>query len=238
MKLSIIIPAFNESKTIGKVLQALQALQIPRVVIDFVVVDDGSIDGTEKEVEKYKQKIKNLQFIRHAKNLGKGAAVKTGIKHAKGDYLLIQDADVEYDPKYIPALLEPIHEKKTQIVYGTRLNRLPNVFKEESRPLFLLHYFGNRMLSLLTSILYGQWVTDMETGYKLFPRKALEKLHINAKGFEFEAEITAKILKNKYKIFEVPITTVPRGYHEGKKINAVRDGFKALLTLIKYRLVD
>lgn len=238
MKLSIIIPAFNESKTIGKILHSLQALKIPGIAIECIVVDDGSVDGTEKEVEKFKQKIKNLQFIRHAKNLGKGAAVKTGFKHAKGEYFLIQDADVEYDPKYIPVLLEPILGKKTQVVYGTRLNRLPNIFKEESRPLFLLHYFGNRMLSLLTSILYGQWVTDMETGYKLFPRKVLEKIHIHAKGFEFEPEITAKILKNKYKIFEVPITTIPRGYDEGKKINAVKDGFKALLTLVKYRLVD
>lgn len=238
MKLSIIIPAFNESRTIGKVLQALAALQIPHIIIELIVVDDGSTDGTDKEVEKLKQRIKNMQLIKHLKNKGKGTAVKTGIAHAQGDYLLIQDADVEYDPKYIPILLEPVYQKKAQVVYGTRLNRLPNIFKEESKPLFLLHYFGNRMLSLLTSILYGQWITDMETGYKLFPKKALEKINIHAKGFEFEPEITAKILKNNYKIFEIPIVTTPRGYKEGRKINALKDGPRALWTLIKYKFVD
>ncbi|MEX2012940.1 MAG: glycosyltransferase family 2 protein [Candidatus Levyibacteriota bacterium] len=236
MKLSIIIPVFNEEKTINKVLERVSALKIPAVDIQIIVVDDGSTDGT---VEKIKQaKNKKVKFLAHEKNAGKGAAVRTGIENAAGDYIVIQDADLEYNPQDLKVLVDEVVSKRAEVVYGTRLKRMPNLSRDERTPQFLLHYLGNRSLSFLTSILYGQWITDMETGYKLFPKNAMKKIRLNARGFELEPEITAKILKNGYKIKEVSITTNPRGYDEGKKLNTVRDGAKALLTLIKYRFTD
>jgi glycosyltransferase involved in cell wall biosynthesis len=234
MKLSIIIPVYNEEKTILNVISNLKKLIIPSVSKEIIVVDDGSSDST-------KEKLKTLREIRiifHEKNKGKGAAVKTGIKNATGDYIIIQDADLEYNPKYIESLIKPIQEGKSKVVYGTRLNRMPNLKGEEKTLQFLTHYLGNRFLSLLTSVLYGQWITDMETGYKLFPKNALNGIRLNARGFELEPEITAKLMKKKYKIIEVPIRVKPRGYEDGKKINTLKDGFKAFWYLIKYRFND
>ena len=234
MKLSIIVPVYNEQKTISDILNALEKLTIPSVTKEVIVVDDGSTDFTREKLKK----IKWPKIVLHEKNKGKGAAVKTGIEHATGDYIIIQDADLEYDPKYIKELIKPILEGKAKVVYGTRLKRMPNLSKEEKRFRFLLHYFGNRFLSLLTSILYGQWLTDMETCYKLFPKRALSGVKINARGFEFEPEITAKLLKKGYKITEIPINVKPRGYEEGKKLNTVRDGIKAFWNLLKYRVTN
>jgi hypothetical protein len=132
----------------------------------------------------------------------------------------------------------PIKKGTASVVYGTRLRRFPHLLNEEKKGLFLLHYLGNRSLSLITSVLYGQWVTDMETCYKIFPRTAVKNMRLNARGFEFEPEITAKLLKKKFKIVELPISTVPRGYDEGKKLNTVRDGIKALWALSKYRFIN
>ena len=238
MKLSIIIPTFNEEKTITKVLEKVFNLDIPGVEKEVVVVDDGSTDATASEISNFKFQISNFKFFRHRKNLGKGAAVRTGIKHAAGDYIAIQDADLEYNPDEIIRLIEPIRKGKVEVVYGTRINRLPNFKRDERTIRFFIHYLGNKFLSLLTSILYLQWVTDMETGYKLFSKKALDNIKLNAKGFEFEPEITAKLMKKGYKIFEVPISTNPRGYKEGKKLNAIADGISALFHLIKYRFID
>ena len=235
MKLSIIVPVYNEEKTVTQVLKSLENLTIPSVSKEVIVVDDGSTDATLSKIKVQKSKIK---LIVHSKNKGKGAAVITGIKNAKGDYVIIQDADLEYDPKYIGILVEPVKKRKAQVVYGTRLNRLPNLSGEEKTLQFLLHYFGNRFLSLITSILYGQWITDMETCYKLFPKKALNGVKLNARGFEFEPEITSKLMKRGYKIKEVPIRAKPRGYDEGKKLHTVRDGSRALYYLLKYRFFD
>ena len=234
-KLSIIIPVFNETKTILEILDRVIAAEIPNFQKEILVVDDGSTDGTREKITK--AKLKDVKVILHKVNQGKGAAVKTGIKEASGDYIIIQDADLEYDPKSIKNLTAKIAGEKS-VIYGTRLNRMPHLGKEESKHLFILHYFGNRFLSLVTSVLYGQWITDMETCYKLFPKIAVEKMKINARGFEFEPEITAKLLKRGYKIKEVPITAVPRGYDEGKKLNTVRDGAKALWYLLKYRFTN
>ena len=238
MKLSIIIPVYNEEKTILHVISRLEKQAIPLVEKEIIVVNDGSTDATESKIKNLKFKIKNLKIFRHTKNLGKGAAVKTGIKNATGDYIIIQDADLEYNPKYIPTLIKPIQEKKTEVVYGTRLKRMPNLEGEEKTLQFLTHYFGNRFLSLITSIFFGQWITDMETGYKLFPKSALNGIKLNAKGFELEPEITAKLMKKGYKILEIPIRVRPRGYDEGKKINTLKDGTKALWYLVKYRFND
>ena len=238
MRLSIIIPVFNEGKTVGKILKKVQDLKIANVEKEIIIVDDGSTDATQSEISNLKSQISNLKIFHHKINLGKGAAVSTGIKNSKGDYIIIQDADLEYDPSQIKDLVKPIQEGKAKVVYGTRLNRLPNLKRDEKTPLFLLHYLGNRFLSLITSLLYGQWITDMETCYKLFPRKAVEGMKLSAKRFDFEPEITAKLLKKGYKILEVPITTRPRGYDEGKKLNAIKDGSISFWTLLKYRFID
>lgn len=234
MKLSIIVPVYNEEKTILAILKKLEKLQIPQVTKEVIVVDDGSTDSTREKLKT----VKSARIILHAKNQGKGAAVKTGIKNAKGDYVIIQDADLEYNPEHIKGLIKPILDKKAEVVYGTRLNRMPHLKQEEAKHLFILHYFGNRFLSLITSILYLQWITDMETCYKLFPKNALKGIKLNARGFEFEPEITAKLSKAGYRIKEVSITARPRGYDEGKKLNTIRDGSKALWYLFKYRFTN
>jgi len=233
MKLSIIVPVYNEEKTIIEILERLKKEEIPGVEKEIIVVDDGSTDSTRQKLKDIKEN--TFKIIFHKKNGGKGAAVKTGIQSATGEYIIIQDADLEYHPKFIKDLIKPILEKKAEVVYGTRLNRMPHLRGEESKHLFILHFFGNRFLSLVTSVLYGQWITDMETCYKLFPKKALDGIRLNAKGFELEPEITSKLLKKGYKIKEVSISVIPRGYDEGKKLNTAKDGLKALWFLIKYR---
>ncbi len=233
MKLSIIIPVFNEEKTIKELLSKVIEVKIPGVEKEIIVVDDGSTDATVSKIPKSR-----IKFYKHQKNIGKGGAVKTGIDHATGEYVIIQDADLEYDPKYIKILIKPILDKKAKVVYGTRLDRLPHIGGEEKNLRFLLHYFGNRFLSLITSVMYGSWLTDMETCYKLFPTAAGKKFNLKSKRFDFEPEITAKLLKAGYKIKEIPITTVPRDYSEGKKLRTFHDGSIALYTLIKYRFND
>jgi glycosyltransferase involved in cell wall biosynthesis len=237
MKLSIVIPVFNEEKTVSQVLKKVSEVRIAGVTREIIVVDDGSTDKTVSIVLELRKKLKGIKFIRHDKNMGKGSAVRSGIKNASGDFIVIQDADLEYDPNDIPRLLSFIKEKN-DVIYGTRLNRLPNLKDEERRIQFLMHYFGNRFLSFIASVLYGQWITDMETCYKIFPRKQVLQMNLRARRFDFEPEITAKLLKKGLKIREVPIKTNPRGYEEGKKLNTFRDGFVALFTLVKYRFTD
>lgn len=237
MKLSIIIPVFNEIKTVSEIIKRVEEAKIPGFEKEVIIIDDGSTDGTIDQISK-SIKGTNIKFIKHEINQGKGAAVKTGISNATGEYIIIQDADLEYNPRYIERLTIPIKNKLSEVVYGTRLQRWPNLSRDEKTFQFLIHYFGNRFLSLLTSVLYGQWITDMETCYKLFPRKALSGIKLNSKGFDFEPEITAKLMRKGYKVLEIPITTTPRGYDEGKKLNTVKDGGIALYTLIKYRFVE
>lgn len=238
MNLSIIIPVYNEEKTILSILEKLDEVKIPGVLKEIIVVNDGSSDNSAVKIKHYQSGNSHIKFYQHEKNLGKGAAVRTGIENSTGDYILIQDADLEYNPADIPQLLTPILTKKAQVVYGTRIKRWPHLFGEEKNPRFLLHYFGNRFLSFLTSLLYGQFLTDMETGYKIFPQKLAQNLKLQARSFDFEPEITAKLLKSGLKITEVPIITQPRGYAEGKKLNAFRDGAIAFWTLFKYRFFD
>lgn len=237
MKLSIIIPVYNEEKTIAEVLNRVSELKIPGVEKEVIVVDDGSTDATVSKIKNLAAGGKNFKFFEHEKNMGKGAAVRTGIENAKGDYIIIQDADLEYDVNDIPRLLSYVKNNK-DVVYGTRLARLPHLSDEERRLQFLIHYLGNRFLSLVTSVIYGQWITDMETCYKLFPRSAVRDIILRSKRFDFEPEITSKLLKKGLKIREVPIKTKPRGYEEGKKLNTIRDGTIAFWTLIKYRFTD
>jgi dolichol-phosphate mannosyltransferase len=238
MRLSIIIPVYNEEKTIALILEKVSKVKMPDVDKEIIVIDDGSTDATLTTINNLQLTVNNFKLIKHKRNLGKGAAVRTGIKKATGEYIIIQDADLEYDPKDINKLLKPIKEGKAEVVYGTRLKRMPNFSRDERTLQFLLHYIGNKFLSLLTSILYFRWVTDMETCYKLFPREVINGITLYARGFEFEPEITAKLLKRGYKIVEVSISTNPRNYEEGKKLNTVKDGVKSLLTIIKYRFIN
>ncbi len=236
MKLSILIPVYNEEKTIERLLKKVNDISILDVEKEIIVIDDGSTDRTSKLIEKLHKEGKII-LIKHDRNQGKGAAIRSGLNHATGDYTIIQDADLEYDPADIASLLTPIIEKKTEVVYGTRLKRLPNFKRDERTIRFFIHYIGNKMLSIITSVFYGQWITDMETGYKLIPTKVMKTLKLNSTGFEMEPEITAKLLKKRYRIYEVSISTNPRGYKEGKKLNTVKDGFRALWALIKYRFI-
>jgi glycosyltransferase involved in cell wall biosynthesis len=236
MKLSIIIPVYNEEKTVAKILKRVVNVKLPVAHKEILVINDGSTDKTRSIIESLK--LKEINLYNSKKNQGKGSAVKFGIKKATGDYIVIQDADLEYDPKDIINLLKHLQSVSAEVVYGSRLKRLPNFSRDERTMQFFIHYLGNKFLSLTASILYLHWVTDMESCYKLFPRKAMESITIHAKGFEFEPEITAKLLKNGYKISEIPISTNPRGYGEGKKLDTVKDGIKAIWALVKYRFID
>ena len=227
MKLTIIIPVFNEVKNIGEIIKRVQATKLASEII---VVDDGSKDGTREVLQKLHGK-KKVHVILHEKNQGKGASVATGMKAATGDILLIQDADLEYDPRDYPILLQPIQEGLADVVYGSRF------LGAAHRVTMFWHQVANNLLTFMTNILYDSILTDMETGYKVFRRKVIEGMNIKAKRFNFEPEFTAKILKRKYRIFEVPITFNPRDYSEGKKIK-LHDAFEAVWALIKYRFVD
>jgi len=234
MRLSIIIPVFNEEKTIGQILSKVKFAKLPSGYIkEIIVVDDASSDLTSDILKK----IKGIKVIRQGENGGKGTAVRTGILASTGEIILIQDADLEYDPDDYIKLIEPIIKGKAEVVYGSRLSNYPlKIFGKKKTPL-VTHYLGNRLLTYVTSLLYGNEISDMETCYKVFKKEVIKGMKINAKRFEFEPEITAKIMKKGIKIFEVPIKVKPRGYEEGKKITW-RDGFIALWTLIKYRFVD
>jgi glycosyltransferase involved in cell wall biosynthesis len=227
MKLSVIIPVYNEVRNISEIVKRVQATKLASEII---LVDDGSKDGTGEILQKLDGKGK-IRVIRKGKNQGKGAAVVAGMKAAKGDVLLIQDADLEYDPRDYPALLKPIEEGLADVVYGSRF------LGAAHRVTMFWHQLANQLLTLMTNILYDSILTDMETGYKVFRRHVFEGMTIRAKRFNFEPEFTAKILKRKYRIFEVPITFNPRDYGEGKKIK-LKDAFEAVWALLRYRVMD
>lgn len=237
MKLSVLIPVYNEEKTVSKVVDTLYKLDIKNISKEIIVVDDGSYDKTPQVLREIKKRYPNVLVVTHKKNKGKGGAIQTALKSASGDIIVIQDADLEYNPKDIPMLIKPIIDKKFKVVYGTRLRMTPVIFGKNKTPL-LLHFFGNKFLSFVTTVLYGAVITDMETGYKVFAKEALHGIKLRSKAFDMEPEITAKILKKGIKILELDISTNPRGYDEGKKIRPVKDGAIALWTLIEYRFKD
>lgn len=227
MKLSVIIPVYNEVKNIEEILKRVQGTKL---ATEIVVVDDGSQDGTRDLLKKLDGK-KKVRVILQEKNQGKGAAVVTGMNAAKGDVILIQDADLEYDPRDYPALLQPIEEGIADVVYGSRF------LGAAHRVAMFWHQVANKLLTFLTNILYDSILTDMETGYKVFRREVIENMTIRSKRFNFEPEFTAKILKRRYRIFEVPITFNPRDYTDGKKIK-LKDAFEAVWALLRYRFFD
>lgn len=228
MELSIIMPVFNESETIEEIVRRVNEIGLADEII---VVDDGSTDGTQQKLKALQEKYEHLHLFTHAGNQGKGSAVRTGIREASGDLILIQDADLEYDPRDYPALLSPIYEGKADVVYGSRFLGGPR------RSTMFWHMVANKLLTLLTNILYNSILSDMETGYKLFKREVIEDIPLQARRFEFEPEVTSKLLKRKVRIFEVPITFNPREYSEGKKIG-LKDALEAVWTLLKYRFVE
>ena len=224
-KLSVIIPVYNEKSTIEEIIKRVLATKINKQII---IVDDGSTDGTRAIIKKLNQSTGKLKIILQPVNLGKGAAVRTGIKSATGDYTIIQDADLEYDPEDYFKLIKPVEDGKGVVVYGSR-------FTGERRNLFFWHWVANQFLTFTTNILYNSTLSDMETCYKLFPTKLLQSLPLKCTRFEFEPEVTARILKKGIRIYEVPISYAGREYHEGKKITWV-DGLIALFTLLRYRI--
>ncbi|HHH81803.1 MAG TPA: glycosyltransferase family 2 protein [Chloroflexi bacterium] len=228
MKLSVIMPVYNEAATISEILERVQAVGLADEII---IVDDGSTDGTREVLEGLAAADPRIRLILHDHNQGKGAAVRTGIQEAGGDLLIIQDADLEYDPRDYPVLLRPIEEGKADVVYGSRFLGAPH------RVTMFWHMVANKMLTFMTNLLYNSILTDMETGYKVFRREIIQSIPLRSSRFNFEPEVTAKLLKRKMRIFEVPISFNPREYSEGKKIG-LKDAFEAVWTLIKYRFVD
>ncbi|NLG72082.1 MAG: glycosyltransferase family 2 protein [Chloroflexi bacterium] len=228
MKVSVIIPVYNEINTIQEILRRVKATQIPSEII---IVDDGSTDGSREYLCSLNGSDDLMRVYLHDRNMGKGAAVVTGIQKATGDVIIIQDADLEYNPREYPNLLQPIEEGLADVVYGSRFLGGPR------RSTMFWHMVANKLLTLMTNILFDNILTDMETGYKVFKRQVVQGMKINARGFEFEPEFTAKILKRNVRIFEVPISFNPRDYHEGKKIK-LKDAFLAVWAILKYRFVD
>lgn len=228
MKLSIVIPVYNEAATLEELLKRVQAVAC--IDKEIILVDDGSRDGSRELLNKLKERDSSLKVILQEKNQGKGAALKTGFKAATGDYVIVQDADLEYDPEDYHKLLKPIADGKATVVYGSR-------FTGEHRNMNYKHWLGNKFLTFLTNVLYDTTLSDMETCYKVIPRELLQSINLRANRFDFEPEITAKILKTGVRIYEVPISYAGRESNEGKKISW-KDGLPALWSLVKYRFVD
>jgi glycosyltransferase involved in cell wall biosynthesis len=227
LKVSVIIPCYNERATIREIVAAVQAAGRAHEII---IVDDGSTDGTRDVLPELAAQV-GVRVVYHEHNRGKGAAVRTGFDQAVGDVLLIQDADLEYDPRDYGALLQPIEEGRARVVYGSRFLGGPRT------AMMFWHMIANKLLTLTTNVLYNTILSDMETGYKVFRAEVLRGVPLRSRRFEFEPEITAKVLKRGVRIFEVPITFFPREYAEGKKITW-KDAPVALWTLVKYRFVD
>jgi glycosyltransferase involved in cell wall biosynthesis len=225
--LSVLVPVFNERSTVAEAIRRVRAVDV-EADVEVIVVDDGSEDGTDKVLAALTDS--TVRVLTHDVNQGKGAAIRTALAAASGDLVLVQDADLEYDPADWPRLIDPIVRHKALVVYGSR-------FTGERKNMLPLHWMGNRLLSLVTNILYSSTLSDMETCYKLFDRRVLEGITIRSDRFDFEPEITAKVLRRGYRIYEVPVSYAGREPDEGKKITW-RDGFGAMRALVKFRFTS
>ncbi len=225
MKLSILIPIYNEQATILEIIKRVHAVPFEK---EIVAVDDGSTDNTRELLSQVENE--GIAVLYHDRNRGKGAAIRTALQRATGDIVIIQDADLEYDPRDYGQLIQPIVEGRAKVVYGSR-------FLGPRMAMFFWHMLANKMLTLMTNVLYDAILSDMETGYKAFRADVIKNIPLRSRRFDFEPEVTAKVLKRGIRIFEVPISYYGREYSEGKKIG-MRDGFVAIWTLLKYRFVD
>ena len=240
MLLSVVMPVYNEEKFLLQIVKQVQAVNLEDLEMELILVDDCSTDGSLAIAQAMEGKTsldeslkpfdRPIRLYRHPVNMGKGAALRTGFAQAQGELIIIQDADLEYDPEDFHKLLKPVLKGKAEVVYGSR-------FTGERRNMFFHHWLGNRFLTLTTNVLFNTTLSDMETCYKLFKREALEGIVIKSDRFNFEPEITAKILKKGIRIYEVPISYTGREFDEGKKITW-RDGLVALWCLVKFRFTD
>ena len=227
--LSVVIPVYNEIETLEKVVARVRAVPIDK---EIVLVDDGSHDGSRELIAKLAAGDPRIRGFEHDRNRGKGAALKTGFREARGSIVVIQDADLEYNPMDYPALLKPIQEADADVVYGSRF-----LIRDYARVHLFWHYLGNRFLTFASNVFTGLNLTDMETCYKAFRREVLEDIEIKSKRFTVEPELTAKVARRRLKVYEVPISYAGRSYGEGKKITW-RDGFAALWAIVRYRFAE
>jgi glycosyltransferase involved in cell wall biosynthesis len=234
VKLSVLIPVYNEERTLEEVVRRVRCIELPKEII---LVDDGSKDRSreilmqlQKESERAPDPLNEIRIFLQSNNQGKGAAIKVALDHARGDVIIIQDADLEYDPHDYPALLEPIERGLADVVYGTRF-----AGGGAHRVLFFWHSLGNRMLTLISNMLTNLNLSDMEVGYKMFRAEVLKSIKLESKRFGFEPEVTLKLAKKGYRFYEVPISYHGRTYQEGKKITW-KDGFSALYYMLRFRL--
>ena len=224
--LSVVMPVFNEAATIEEIVRRVLAVPLR---IQLVVVDDGSTDGTRERLERLRAELA-FTLLAQPRNLGKGAALRRGFEEMRGDVVVVQDADLEYSPEELPMLIELICQGRADVVYGSR-------FLGRHRVFLFSHYLGNRLLTLVTNVLYNTMLTDMETCYKVMRADVIRSMTLRSNGFGIEPELTAKIFKRGYRVYEVPITYDGRGYEEGKKIGW-RDGVVALWVLLRYRFSE
>ena len=227
IKLSVVIPVYNERNTIGEIIRRVERVSVPKEII---IVDDGPTDGTRDELEKIKPEHASVVLILQPRNMGKGKALRTGFAAARGDYVIVQDADLEYDPEDYYKLLGPLERGLADAVYGSRF-----ISTQEHRVLYFWHSLGNKLLTLLSNMATDLNLTDMETCYKVFRRELIQSIELEEDRFGFEPEITSKLSRAHARIYEVGIAYYGRTYEEGKKID-MKDGFRALWCILKYRL--